>query len=141
MKTLSLILFVLIAFSGAKGQSSNNWSNFRGSQDLSGVTNVNFPDKPKLLWNLQIGDNIKSAAVIADGKIIISGTDGIVYCLDLKGKILWKYKTENSIEAPALILNNKAIAGKQREKAKPRETDVSSKNLIKRNIPNNSQTA
>ena len=112
MRVLSyLVFFVLIASLGANGQNSTSWNNFRGSQDLLGTTNVNFPDKPKKLWSFQVGDNIKSAAVIGEGKIIIGATDGVVYCLDLKGKLVWKYKTENSIEAPALILNGKVYVG------------------------------
>ena len=111
MKILFLTLWIFIVISGANGQTSTDWTNFRGSQDLLGTTAVNFPDKPKLLWSFQTGDNIKSAAVIANGKIVVGATDGIIYCLDLKGKLLWKYKTENSIEAPALILNNRIFIG------------------------------
>ncbi|HSN50492.1 MAG TPA: PQQ-binding-like beta-propeller repeat protein, partial [Bacteroidales bacterium] len=111
MRVIYLILFFLIIFEGANGQNSTSWNNFRGSQELSGTTNVNFPEKPKKLWNFKVGDNIKSAAVIGDGKIVIGATDGIIYCLDLKGKLIWKYKTENSIEAPAMILNGNVYVG------------------------------
>ena len=107
MRILYFILFGLITSVYANSQNSSSWNNFRGSQELLGITNINFPDKPRLLWSYQTGDNIKSAAVIADGKIVIGATDGLIYCLDFKGKLLWKYKTENSIEAPALILNGK----------------------------------
>ena len=103
MKVLIFIVLVLIGSAGAIGQNSVGWTNFRGSQDLLGTTQVSFPENPKLLWNFQLGNNIKSAPVISDGKIIIGATDGYVYCLDLKGKQQWKYNTDNSIEAPALI--------------------------------------
>ena len=91
MRKLYLLLFAFNALiAGANGQTSDSWSNFRGSQDLLGTTKVNFPDKPKLLWSFQTGDNIKSAAVISEGKIVIGVTDGTIFCLDLKGKVLWK---------------------------------------------------
>jgi outer membrane protein assembly factor BamB len=111
MRALFLIISVLLTLIDANGQTSVDWSGFRGSQDLLGTTNVNFPDNPKKLWTFQTGDNIKSAPVISDGKIVIGATDGIVYCLDLKGKLIWKFKTENSIEASALILNKKVYIG------------------------------
>ena len=111
MRFLFLILAVFAGSMGASGQTSTSWTNFRGSQDLLGATQVNFPEKPKLLWTFPVGDNIKSAAVISDGKIVIGATNGVVYCLDLKGKLVWKYKTENSIEAPALILNGRVYVG------------------------------
>ena len=111
MRILLLLVLILDFLYVANGQTAESWNNFRGSQSLLGVTQVNFPDKPRLIWSYQASDNIKSAAVIADGKIVVGGTDGTVYCLNLKGRLVWKHKTENSIEAPALILNNKVFVG------------------------------
>src|SRR5664279_4981255 len=88
MKLLIFLLIVFIISGSANGQNSTTWSNFRGSHDLLGTTQVSFPDKPKLLWTFRAGDNIKSAPVISGGKVVIGATDGFVYCLDLKGKLV-----------------------------------------------------
>jgi outer membrane protein assembly factor BamB len=76
------------------------WNNFRGNQNLTGKTDVEIPAKPKLLWNFKTGDNIKSSPVVCNGKIVVGSTDGTIYCLDLKGKLLWN-SNRKLIEAPA----------------------------------------
>ena len=97
---ISLIFFLAIQ---TFAQPTDSWPIFRGDQCLTGVSNTTIPDSPKLLWTFQTGDNIKSAPVVDNGKVVVGSTDGFVYCLDMNGKLLWKFKTNNSIEAPALI--------------------------------------
>jgi outer membrane protein assembly factor BamB len=107
-----LIIFLLLISSFQLiAQNTSCWSDFRGNQSLTGTTKASIPNNPKLLWTFQAGDNIKSAPVVCDDKIVVGATNGTVFCLDLKGKLIWKYKTENSIEAPALILNSKVYIG------------------------------
>ncbi len=103
MKKILLINFILWLAIQTIAQPTNSWPIFRGDQHLTGVSNTTIPDSPKLLWTFQTGDNIKSAPVVDDGKVVVGSTDGFVYCLDEKGKLLWKFETNNSIEAPALI--------------------------------------
>jgi outer membrane protein assembly factor BamB len=52
-----------------------------------------------------IGATPNHADINGDGKIeIIFGTElGILYCLDQKGKLLWKYKSEGAIRGQAII--------------------------------------
>ena len=106
MKYNYFLLGVLL-FLGTQiqAQPSDSWPIFRGDQNLTGVSKTTLPASPKLIWTFQTVDNIKGAPVVADGKIVIGSTDGVVYCIDTNGKLLWKYDTGNSIEAPALILN------------------------------------
>ena len=88
MKTLILSLLVALIITELSAQTTNCWNNFRGNQSLTGTTNVNIPENPKLLWSFQTGDNIKSAPVICDSKIVVASTNGTVFCLDLKGKLI-----------------------------------------------------
>ena len=53
----------------------------------------------------------KISSGIDKGKIVIGSTDGFVYCLDTNGKLLWKFETGNTIEAPALIHENIVYIG------------------------------
>ncbi|WP_372936447.1 outer membrane protein assembly factor BamB family protein [Mariniphaga sediminis] len=110
LNTLFTFLFLLLAHH-TFAQSSSSWAIFRGNQQLNGISGAKIPDHPKLLWSFQTGDNIKSAPVIDQGKVVIGSTDGLIYCLSLEGKLLWKFETGNAIEAPALIHKNTVYAG------------------------------
>jgi eukaryotic-like serine/threonine-protein kinase len=107
INTIAIIFFAV----SLTAQSTISWPIFRGNQQLTGVSKTELPDQPKLLWTFQTGDNIKSAPVVDQGKVVIGSTDGVVYCLDTTGKLLWKYETSNAIEAPALIHKNTVYIG------------------------------
>jgi len=106
---LPFLLFVFV--NDVFSQSSDSWPVFRGNQQLTGISGSSVPDNPELLWTFQTGDNIKSAPVVSDGKIVIGAANGIVYCLDTNGKLIWKFETSNSIEAPALIYEGTVFIG------------------------------
>ena len=57
-------------------QTTDSWPIFRGDQNLTGVSKTTIPASPKLLWTFETGDNIKSAPVVANGKVVIGSTDG-----------------------------------------------------------------
>jgi eukaryotic-like serine/threonine-protein kinase len=101
MKYFQLIVYLFFVFETV-AQPTDSWPIFRGDQNLKGVSKTVLPAAPKLLWTFTTGDIIKSAPVVANGKVVIGSTDGFVYCLDLKGKQVWKFETGNAIEAPAL---------------------------------------
>ncbi len=109
-KIIYTIILIWLTFN-CFAQSPNSWPIFRGDQNLTGVSKTIIPNSPKLLWTFETADNIKSAPVVADGKVVIGSTDGVVYCLDLNGKLLWKFDTGNTIEAPALIVNKTIYIG------------------------------
>jgi len=110
MKIYTFLLLIISAL-GAISQPTDSWPIFRGDQNLKGVSKSTIPNSPKLLWKFTTGDNIKSAPVIANGKVVIGSTDGYVYCLDNNGKLLWKFETGNAIEASALIHENIVYIG------------------------------
>ncbi|MCA1760611.1 MAG: PQQ-binding-like beta-propeller repeat protein, partial [Bacteroidales bacterium] len=111
MKKIINTITILFFAAGLTAQSADSWPIFRGNQQLTGVSKTELPAQPKLLWTFQTGDNIKSAPVVDQGKVVIGSTDGVVYCIDFQGKLLWKFETSNTIEAPALIYNNTVYIG------------------------------
>lgn len=92
-----LVVFVL------NGQTGTSWSNSRGNMQLHGTTTVSFPRQVQLKWTFDAGGVFKSAPVISDGRVLVGSTNGILYCLSLKGDSLWAFQSGNAIEAPALI--------------------------------------
>ena len=111
MKQLHIILLLIFLSAGLHAQNTDSWTIFRGEPNLSGTTQAKIPDKPRLKWTYKTGDNIKSAPVISNGKIVVGSTDGVVYCLDTNGSLIWKFTTSNSVEAPALIHENTVYIG------------------------------
>jgi outer membrane protein assembly factor BamB len=106
---VSFVAFILAGQSDA--QKTACWNLFRGDQALTGTTVFDFPAKPEILWTFKIDDEIKSSPVSCYNKIIIGAGDGYVYCLDLDGKLIWKFNSGNTIEAPALILEGNVYIG------------------------------
>lgn len=92
-------------------QKSDCWGNFRGNSNLTGVSNAAIPENPELLWSFKASDGFKTSPVVCKNTIVIGSVDGNVYGLTLEGKLLWKINTGNSIEAPALIIEDVAYVG------------------------------
>jgi eukaryotic-like serine/threonine-protein kinase len=110
-KVFLLIITVFFIGKQVSPQASGSWPIFRGNQQLTGISKTELPSKPVLLWTFQTGDNIKSAPVVWQDRVITGSTDGFVYCLNTEGKLLWKFESGNAIEAPALIYKNTVYIG------------------------------
>ena len=68
----------------------------------------------KLLWELELGElGFTAAAAYHDGKIFIGDFDGFFYCLDLDGKLIWKYTTESEINGSANFYKDLVLFGAQ----------------------------
>ena len=107
-----LITTILITISGyLLAQSQQCWPNSRGDIQLTGYTKVDFPQQIALKWTYDAEGIFKSAPVVCDNKIVVGSTSGELLCLTNQGKLLWKFKTDNAIEAPALIENNTVYFG------------------------------
>ena len=104
IRLIALISLLLGTLFTSSNQPSD-WKNPRGNAQLQGATNVEFPKKIKKIWSYDAEGIFKSAPVVADGKIIVGSTNGDMLCLSLDGKLLWKFVSGNSIEAPAIIQN------------------------------------
>lgn len=106
---ISIVLIMLM--SPAYSQKEYCWNMFRGDQALTGTTGSEYPANPEVLWTYKTEDEIKSSPVSCGDRIIAGSGDGFVYCLDTKGKLIWKFDSGNGIEAPALILEGNVYVG------------------------------
>lgn len=106
---LSILTLVLMNICTMYSQS--NWTIFRGSQNLSGFTTSEIPISLDVDWVYSTDAEIKSSPVVFNNRIVIGSTDGFVYCLNLTGKLVWRFNTGNAIEAPALIHEGNVYIG------------------------------
>jgi len=102
-----IIPFCCLIVGSAVAQSS--WSIFRGNHQFTGTTSASIPDKPKLLFSFQTGDDIKASPVVSGQTIFCGSTDGSMYAVGFDGKLKWKFVSGNAIEAPALLLNGSVV--------------------------------
>src|SRR5438067_325119 len=69
------------------------WPQFRGNQQLTGVSTATVPKTLKLLWTYDAGEPVESSPTIADGAVYIGSGAGTLSAIDLEtGKPRWKYK-------------------------------------------------
>src|SRR5215213_4991554 len=95
----TLILIVCLALSVlAQDTPADNWSQFRGNQSLTGVSQSNVPDSLKPLWTYEAGDSIESSAAIVGGTVFVGSQKGELVALSLdKGTVYWKYQIDSPI--------------------------------------------
>ena len=95
----TLLLLVLFAVSAlAQETPADNWSQFRGNQSLTGVSQSNVPDSLKPLWTYEAGESIESSAAIVGGTVFIGSQKGELVALSLEnGSVYWKFPTGNPI--------------------------------------------
>ena len=93
------ILFLCLWPGSLQAQDTppENWSQFRGNQQLTGVSRSTVPAQLKLLWTYEAGDSIESSAAIVGGTIFVGTQRGELVALSLEnGTVYWKY----SVGAP-----------------------------------------
>lgn len=106
-----LLLFFVFVIGISTADCQQNWSIFRGNQQLAGFTTQLAPDSLHLLFSFPTGDDIKASPVVSDQTIFCGSTDGNMYAIGFDGKMKWKFNSGNSIEAPALLLENSVVFG------------------------------
>src|SRR2546430_935336 len=75
-----------------------NWPQFRGNLQLTGVSISPLPATLKLLWTYEAGDSIESSAAIVDGTVYVGSQSGELVALNLtNGTVRWKYRTNEGI--------------------------------------------
>src|ERR1044072_6843620 len=89
----TLILVVLLAVSLlAQETPANNWSQFRGNQSLTGVSQSNVPASLKQLWTYEAGDSIESSAAIVGGTGFVGSQKSELVALSLdNGSVYWQF--------------------------------------------------
>ena len=99
-RMFSTLCLLLTAFccSQAQDTPADNWSQFRGNQRLTGVSDSAVPNELKLLWTYEAGESIESSAAIVGGTVFVGSQKGELTSLNLEnGAVFWKYHTDSPI--------------------------------------------
>src|SRR5713101_2860349 len=79
--------------------SKDDWPQFRGNPQLTGVAASFLPATLKLVWTYEAGDSIESSAAILSGAVYVGSMAAGLISLDLQtGKLRWKYPVQDGIE-------------------------------------------
>ena len=108
MKLLSVLIILVFCCGMALCQTSD-WPVYRGNTDLTGYSDWQLPENPKVLWSYNSGSRTKSSPVISDGLIFFGTEKGTINAIDLTGKVVWKLEAGSSADAPPLISGDKIV--------------------------------
>jgi eukaryotic-like serine/threonine-protein kinase len=100
MRLLKSLILVVCAGIVAMAQETpaDNWSQFRGNQQLTGVSQSRVPDSLKQLWTYDAGDSIESSAAIVGSTVFVGSQKGELVSLSLdNGSVYWKFATGSPI--------------------------------------------
>jgi len=82
----------------AQDTPPDNWSQFRGNQRLTGVSQSAVPANLKPLWTYEAGESIESSAAIVGGTVFVGSQKGELIALNLEnGSVYWKFSTGSPI--------------------------------------------
>ena len=92
--------------------AADEWPQFRGNPQLTGVTASVVPATLKLLWTYEAGDAIESSAAISGGSVYVGAQTAELLAIDLAtGKLRWKYKAQDGIgESSPAVANGVVYA-------------------------------
>ena len=77
---------------------ADEWPQFRGNPQLTGVASGPVPATLKLIWTYDAGESIESSAAIAGGVVYVGSQSKLLLAIDLEtGKLRWKYRATDSI--------------------------------------------
>jgi len=62
-------------------------------------------------WRISLGAQTHATPAFADDQIIIGDDEGILHCVDIFGKDIWKFKTEKAVAASAAISDGAVYVG------------------------------
>ena len=78
--------------------AADDWPQFRGNPQLTGVATGSVPANLKLLWTYDAGESIESSAAISGGTVYVGSQSKDLLAIDLAtGKLRWKYRATDSI--------------------------------------------
>ena len=80
----------------AQDTPADNWSQFRGNSQLTGVSLSDVPANLKLLWSFEAGDSIESSAAIVGGTVFVASQKAELVALNLaNGAVYWRYHVDS----------------------------------------------
>lgn len=88
------------------------WPNSRGNQRLTGQADGKLADELRLCWTFQTGDAIRTAPVVAEGKVYVGSDDGRLYALRLEdGKAEWAFPAGEAIRGSPCVADGRVAFG------------------------------
>jgi outer membrane protein assembly factor BamB len=94
----------------AQDTPADNWSQFRGNLQLTGVSQSTVPAVLKELWSYDAGDSIESSAAIVGHTVFVGSQKGELTALNLdNGAVYWKFSTGNPIAESSPAYANGAV--------------------------------
>jgi eukaryotic-like serine/threonine-protein kinase len=95
-RAFPLALVAVLAFT-PRGRA-DDWPQFRGDPQLTGVARSAPPAQLAVLWTFEAGGAVESSAAIAGGVVYVGTRTGALVALDLAtGKLRWRYETSSEI--------------------------------------------
>lgn len=93
-----LTAFSILPSASAQDTPADNWSQFRGNQSLTGVSQSTVANDLKLLWTYEAGESIESSAAIVGRTVFVGSQKGELVSLSLdNGSVYWKFSTGGPI--------------------------------------------
>jgi hypothetical protein len=90
--------------------AADDWPQFRGNPQLTGVATSAVPGTLKLLWTYEAGDGIQSSAAIADGAVYVGVESADLLAIDLAtGKLRWKYRAQDGIDESSPLVHDGVV--------------------------------
>ena len=90
--------------------AADEWPQFRGNPQLTGVATGAVPATLKLLWTYDAGEGIQSSAAIADGTVYVGVESADLLAIDLAtGKLRWKYRGQDGIDESSPLVHDGVV--------------------------------
>jgi outer membrane protein assembly factor BamB len=106
----SFVILSTLLLAAASGKPRQGWPVFRGSPDLTGITDIELPKPLRLRWSFQAKDSIESSAAILAGVVYVGSMDGSLYAVDLStGKLRWRYSTGGPVQESSPCIHNGTV--------------------------------
>ena len=103
-------LFVCLPTLKAQDTPAENWSQFRGNHQLTGVSLGTVPNSLKQLWTYEAGDSIESSAAVVGGTVFVGSQKGELVALNLdNGQVFWKFSTGSPIGESSPAYSNGVV--------------------------------
>ena len=99
---LAVIGVLTVGVPTVAGQTSvapaDKWVQFRGTSELTGVSEAAVPSELRLLWTFEVADSIDSSAAIVDGVVYVGTYTGELIAVDLEtGMLRWRYQASEEM--------------------------------------------
>ncbi|MDQ3472964.1 MAG: PQQ-binding-like beta-propeller repeat protein [Acidobacteriota bacterium] len=114
MKCLAAVIGLLLSAGSfqisAQDTPADNWGQFRGNHNLTGVSLGSVPNSLKPVWTYDAGDSIESSAAIVGGTVFVGSQKGELTALNLdNGAVYWKYKIDSPIGESSPAYSNGVV--------------------------------